>query len=71
MAVDTTTARAVRVALAKKGIKPSDLAPMVGSSPVYISQICRGSSSPSQRMLAKIAEALGLKLSDLIALGED
>lgn len=62
--------KGVMVALAQRGMKQKDLAGMVGMSQGSMSQLL-GQSSCTLATLEKIATALDMKLSELVALGED
>lgn len=60
---------AIKIALVKKGMKQHELADKIGVSTVYISRICN-KKNVGMNAVSKIAEALDMKVSDLVALGE-
>lgn len=61
---------AVKIALVMKGKKQVDLARDLGVTGVYLSRICN-QESIGMNALEGIAKALGMKVSELVALGED
>ena len=61
---------AVKIALVKKGRSQTDLAKSMGVTKVYVSRLCN-QESIGISSLEKIADALGMKVSELVALGED
>lgn len=60
--------KAVKVALAQKGLAYSDLAKRMGVSTAYLYNL---SPNVTSKTMQSIAEALGMKASELVALGED
>lgn len=60
---------AVKIALVMKGRKQGDLAKALGVSKVYISRICN-QESIGINALESVANELGMKVSELVALGE-
>ena len=60
---------AVKIALVMKGMKQKDLAEAMGVTTVYVSRICRQESIGMNSVKA-IADALGMKVSELVKLGE-
>ena len=62
--------KAVKVALAMKGVRQVDLAAKMGKHHVYISRLCN-QEFIGMEALQNIAEALDMKVSELVALGED
>lgn len=65
------TGLALRLAMSRRNIKCSDLAARAGLSIVYLSKLRTGRALLQGEMLNKIAAALGMKSSELLALGED
>lgn len=65
------TAKSIRVALAKAGISQMELAVKAGTSGAYISHLANGRAHLQGKLLVRISEAFGLKVSEFIALGED
>lgn len=63
--------KAVQKALDSKGVSQYALANKVGWSSANVNHICRGRAGTNIRTLQVVAEALEMKLSELIALGED
>lgn len=64
------TGKALRLAIAEKNIKQKELSEKSGIAPQTISHITKGKSNPSILTMNELALALGMKLSELIALGE-
>lgn len=64
------TGKALLVALAMKERSRTQLADAMGLSVQTVYSMCRAKSSSTNTM-KKAAEALGMKTSELIALGED
>lgn len=62
---------AVQKALDTKGLSQCAVAKKLGCPSSNINHICRGRAGNNVRTLKRIADALGMKLSELIALGED
>lgn len=60
----------ISIALAKRQRTQSWLAEQLGTSPSYVSAIKKG-QTPSIERLQVIANILGMKLSEFIALGEE
>ena len=50
---------------AEKGLSQSGLAELLGSTPQWVSQLERGTRSPTVHTLCKLANALGVRLADL------
>ena len=61
--------KAIKIALASKGMKQKELAESLGVSHRYISKICNQSDVGMESM-KKIASVLDMKVSELVALGE-
>lgn len=61
--------KSVNIATAKAGITKRDLAALMGISPSSLSGVL-GRNVPTGDTLEKMARALGMKVSELIALGE-
>ena len=61
---------AVKIALVMKGMKQKDLAETMGVTTVYVSRICC-QESIGMNTVKSIADVLGMKVSELVALGED
>ncbi len=59
----------IKVALAKKDMKKSDLAREMGWSAQYVHKICK-SNDLGMGSVIKLSEYFGLKVSEFIALGE-
>ncbi|MDP6874268.1 MAG: helix-turn-helix transcriptional regulator, partial [Alphaproteobacteria bacterium] len=49
-----------------RGLTQRALADLVGTKPVYISQIETGASNPSAKLLRKLAKALNVTMDDLV-----
>lgn len=64
------TGKAIKVAMAMRSIQQKDLAVMIGVNDSTMSTMCRGSHA-STRTMERIANVLGMKTSELVALGED
>ena len=62
--------KAIKVALAKKGIKQNELAARLGLSHRYISRVCN-QDNVGMNVIRKIADEIGMKVSELVALGEE
>lgn len=62
--------KSIRVALATKALNQNDLAAALGMSPSSVSQMLARESITSKN-IEKIAAALQMKASELVALGED
>lgn len=62
--------KSIRVALAQKDMTQGDLAEKIGMTASNLSLLMNRESIPTAR-LAQIAEALDMKVSDLLKLGED
>ena len=60
---------AVKIALVMKGMKQKDLAEAMGVTTVYVSRICCQESIGMNSVKA-IADVLGMKVSELVKLGE-
>ena len=61
--------KSIKVALAMRGMKQRDLAELMGRHHVYICQMCNKERVGIAAM-ESVAEALGMKVSELIKLGE-
>lgn len=64
------TGKALLVALAMKEKSRLELAEMMGIAPVTVYAMCRAKSASTNTM-KRAADALGMKVSELVALGED
>ena len=64
------TGKALLVALAIKKKKKKELADCMGLSVETVYSMCRASSATTDTM-KRAADALGMKVSELVALGED
>ena len=64
------TGKALLVALAMKEKSRAELAEMMGISVVTLHAMCRSKSATTDTM-KRAADALGMKVSELVALGED
>ena len=62
--------QAVRTAREKKGLTQAKLADKAGLHVTYLSGVENGQRNPTLSLIAQLARALGLKLSELIALAE-
>lgn len=62
--------KSIRVALATKAMNQVDLATALGMSPSAVSQMLSRESITSKN-IEKIAAALGMKASELVAMGEN
>lgn len=62
--------KAINIGMATAGINQNELASKSGIHPSMISVIMNGHRSLTLKTMEKIADALGMKLSALIALGE-
>jgi transcriptional regulator with XRE-family HTH domain len=62
--------RAVRVLRTERGLERKDLAGAAGMSYAYLSEIETGKKRPSSKALFVIAEALGVRPAELLALGD-
>jgi len=62
--------RAVRVIRAERGISQIQLAEATGFMQSYISQVERGRRNPSWNNVARLADGLGVRLSELAARAE-
>jgi len=60
---------AVKIALVMRGMKQRDLAEAMGVTTVYVSRICC-QESIGMNSIKAIADALGMKVSELVKLGE-
>jgi transcriptional regulator with XRE-family HTH domain len=58
--------RAVRVARGRAGLSQEALALQAGINRSYVGQIERGVGNPSLRVLARIADTLGMDVGDLL-----
>jgi DNA-binding Xre family transcriptional regulator len=62
--------KSVNVALAKRGMKKAELAAVLGRTPASLSRMIN-SGACSGKVLAEMAAAVGMQVSEFIALGED
>lgn len=65
------TAKALRVALASKGMKRKDLATRVGVTANHMSRLTNGAVAVQGDLLTKISSAFGMKVSEFLAMGEE
>lgn len=64
--------KALKKAIKQKGITQLALAVKAGVDGPYINGLCNNSRNlPTINTMIKVADGLGMKLSELIALGED
>lgn len=64
--------KAIKKAIKQKGLTQLALAVKVGADGPYINGLCNNSRNlPTINTMIKVADGLGMKLSELIALGED
>ena len=61
--------RAIRVAMAERNIKPGWVAEQLGVSPPMVSRLRAGKIAKSTT-IARVAAVLGMRPSELVALGE-
>lgn len=64
------TGKAIKIALAQRGMKQRQLAEKMGVNPVYICRICN-KTSIGMSALKSVAKALDISVLDLMKLGED
>lgn len=57
----------VRRLLSARGLTQSDLCRLTGDNAMRVSYMIRGLTEPSASFLARVAEALGVKVDDLLA----
>lgn len=62
--------KSLKIALAMKGIKQSDLAAKVGMTTVWISRLAN-SEKAGMGSVEMLSKALDMKVSEFLALGED
>ncbi|MGL5486148.1 MAG: helix-turn-helix domain-containing protein [Shewanella sp.] len=62
--------RSIKVALAKRDMKPAQLASLMGCSTAYVSKICKSKES-GIGTIKKLSDFFGMRVSEFIALGED
>lgn len=62
--------RSIKVALAKRDMKPAQLANLMGCSAAYVSKICKSKES-GIGTIQKLSDFFGMRVSEFIALGED
>lgn len=60
--------KAVRIAAIQKDMKLQDIAESIGSHPVSFNRMIKG--NPTKDSIDRIAKALGIKVSELMKLGE-
>lgn len=63
--------KSIRVAVAMRGITQGKLAELAGIHPVNLSRMANGKAGLQGENLQRVAEAVGLKVSEFVALGED
>ena len=63
--------KSIKLALINSDMKSKDLAAKMGVSPSYISGLANASKNPSITTVMRISLALGLQVSEFIALGEE
>lgn len=63
--------KSIRLALAHKGIRATELAAKMGVSDQYISAVITGKKQPNLQAIASMAMITGFKPSEFIALGEE
>lgn len=61
---------AVKIALVMKGRTQRDLAEKLGVTHTYLCKVCN-QETIGMAVMTKIANELGMKVSELVALGED
>lgn len=62
--------KSIKVALAVKGMKAKDLAATLGVTAPTVSSMCARETASGQ-MLIMLGRAFDMKVSELVALGED
>lgn len=62
--------KSVRVAMAKRDIKPKELAERMSASRQYIGQLMKA-EAVGVGTLSKLCEVFGMKVSEFVALGEE
>jgi len=62
--------KSIKIALINRGMTQSELAERLGVSDGYISNLATGSRFPGRNQIEKLANELGYKVSEFIALGE-
>jgi len=62
--------KSLKVALAKRGMKQTELARQLQVSDVYLSRLAN-SEHAGMGTVNKLAEVLSMKVSEFVALGED
>lgn len=62
--------RSVRVAMAKRDMKPKTLCDLMGASRQYIGQLMNNEQAGTGT-INKLAEVFDMKVSEFVALGED
>lgn len=65
------SAKSIRVALAKKGLKNKWLAEKMDVKPQYITNLCNGGATLGINGIAQVSDIFGVKVSEFIAWGED
>lgn len=63
--------RALKIALINRGHSQKWLSGQLGVTDSYVSGVCCGHKRPGWDQAKRIADLLGYRLSELIALGED
>ncbi len=62
--------KAIKIAMATQDIEQKDLSASSGIAQGHLSNLINGKRSATLPTVQKIADALGMKMSELIALGE-
>lgn len=63
--------KSIRVAVAMRGITQGKLAEIAGIHPVNLSKMANGKAGLQGDNLQRVADAVGMKVSEFIQLGED
>lgn len=63
--------KSIRLALAHRNMKATELAAKMGVSNAYISQLANGDKMPSVQKLSSMAMLTGFSVSEFVALGEE
>lgn len=63
--------KSLRVAMAYRNVRQAELRKSVQISHCHLSQIVNGHKEPSMKVTKQICDALGYKVSEFIALGEE
>ena len=62
--------KSIKIALINKEMSQSELAERLQVSEQYISNLATGSRFPGRNQIERLADVLGYKVSEFIALGE-